>query len=46
MNEDFEFERQALIDGNNKNIQYLEEDLDKFARENEEQRAIIEDMER
>lgn len=34
MNEDFEIERQAIIDGNAKNIQYLEEDISRLSREN------------
>lgn len=33
MNEDFDIERQTLIDTNAKNIQFLEEDINKMSRE-------------
>jgi len=42
MNEEFDIERQHLIDENNKNVHFMEDDLNKFAHDNEEQRAIIE----
>lgn len=46
MNEEFDIERQQLIDENNKNVHFMEDDLNKFAHDNEEQRAIIEELER
>lgn len=45
MNEEFDIERQQLIDGNNKNVQFMEEDLNKLIHENEEQKAIINELE-